>query len=517
MSIAPSMAQSENRQTALAPLSEEIEVAGILTALGETAPIGPVAIVNVRIVDVENKTVSPGQAVVANRNARGRINWIGAVDGLPNIDDLTVIDGEGRYLAPGLADMHVHVGSASGWLLNLANGVTTIREMDGTPWTLAARQSINAGRMLAPSFYVAGTIINAYPMSGFAVVPTSPSDTRRIVREQAACGYDFIKVHNVLPLDMFRAVADQAHALGMDVVGHVPHGIDLHDALMEMRTSEHLKGFLDDRTLLPNETDFKKALKGIEVWIAPTLYTRYDKIRGAEAQAALDGVSARYVPARRREEWRQLIADGLDETGELLAKRHDDTRVSLMKRLIPLRPHWLAGTDADGYAFNVMGFALLEELRMMREAGLQPADTLRAATIEPARAMREDAEFGRIEVGMRADFALLDENPLENTSTYQTNAGVMARGHWLSRQALDVALGALANIYADGKRQQKINAAALVNEAEAAYAAGFIFAPYYLRTASDALLSIGAKEESARLIQMVIAPTSPPCAQETPQ
>src|SRR5262249_10323577 len=147
------------------------------------------------------------------------------------VSGATVIDCGGKFLSPGLVDMHIHSGAASGWLLNLANGITAVREMDGFPWLLQARDNIHAGRMMGPVMYVAGTILNAVPLDGSAVVPANSEDARRIVRQQAACGYDFIKVHNIMPQPMMDAIAEQAHALGIDVIGHVPHDMTVDYAL----------------------------------------------------------------------------------------------------------------------------------------------------------------------------------------------------------------------------------------------------------------------------------------------
>ncbi len=211
-----------------------------------------------RVVNPETEIVTPAQTVVATGS---RITWVGDSDKAPPVSSGMVVDGNDRFLCPGLVDMHVHSSSAAGWLLDLNNGVTTVRDMDGFPWLLKLRDSVNARRMLAPIDVVAGTIINAFPLDGYAVVPRTSQDARRIVRQQAACGYDFIKIHNNVPLAMFDAIADQAHKLGMDVVGHVPHDISLDHAIHSggMRTTEHLKGFLIDQTLLPSDEDFSKS------------------------------------------------------------------------------------------------------------------------------------------------------------------------------------------------------------------------------------------------------------------
>ena len=136
------------------------------------------------------------------------------------------------------------------------------------------------------------------------------SDARRVVRQQAACGYDFIKVHNILPERDLDAIADQAHALGMDLVGHVPHDITLDHALHvdRMRTTEHLKGFLIDQTLFPSDENYATALANTQTWITPTLYTRRGYERGDWARGILAGPLATYAPPQVRARWAELLA-----------------------------------------------------------------------------------------------------------------------------------------------------------------------------------------------------------------
>jgi hypothetical protein len=193
--------------------------------------------------------------------------------------------------------------AADGWLLDLAAGVTSVRDMAGFPWMLAARDMINSRRMLAPAYSVAGPLINGFGMEGYSVVPANSADARRIVRQEAACGYDFIKVHNIVPGPIFDAVNEQAKALGMDVVGHVPHHVTVRRAVEAgMRTMEHLKGFIDDATLKAGETDFAAAV-GKEVWNTPTLYAGRGYAHGDEARKLLRAPEMRYTPLRKREKW----------------------------------------------------------------------------------------------------------------------------------------------------------------------------------------------------------------------
>ncbi len=501
----------------LARLSEEVEIAALMSRLRDEAPFGKLEIDNVQVVDPSTASVTPRQSVLV---LGSRIFWVGEVGHAPKVDGVTVIDGRGRFLSPGLSDMHVHTSRADAWLLDLAVGVTTVRDMDGFPWMLAARDRINAGRMLGPVDYVAGTIIAGAPLDDYAVVVTNPEDGRRLVRQQAGCGYDFIKVHNILRQPVFDAVADQAQRLGLDLVGHVPHDISLYHALHmgRMRTTEHLKGFLVDATLEPSDEDYATALAGIETWITPTLFTQRSYDRGDWAQGVLAGATARYVPPDVRRGWATLLAhpDARDlKSGALLQA----TESTVMARLIPLKPHWLTGTDAEDYPFNVMGYALLGELQMLEEAGLTPTEVLRASTLEAAAALRQPEEFGLVAKGFRADLVLLDRNPLQDGSAFKTNAGVMAHGRWLNRTALDRALTRLAAIYADDSHTPALtraNMKALLSRLAAAQVDGFVFDDAELAVLAGAARKAGLVDLGTAAEALEITPKSGPCAVALP-
>ncbi len=502
-------------QIAFHSLQQDVAIAAVLAELKASAPERRLIIRDVQVVDPDAGAVTPGQSVLVGG---GRIAWVGPRDKEPAVDRVTLIEGRGRFLSPGLVDMHIHSGPASGWLLNLAVGVTTVREMDGFPWLLRLRQSVADGRVLAPTLTVAGTILNDQPLDGYAVVPDSPLDARRLVRQQAACGYDFIKIHNLLSKPVFDAVTEQAGSLGIDLVGHVPHDITLAHALApgRMRTSEHLKGFLYDATLLPNDDeDYSAALKDADVWLTPTLFTGLNYDRGEWAKGVMAGPTAAYVPLRRRQEWAAMLASP-DAEQLALGERFRRTQSIVMARLVPLRPRWLAGTDAAGYPFSVMGYALIEELRLLRSAGLTPVEVLRSATAEPARAMRQPETFGAVRRGMRADLVLLDRNPLEDPTVYAANAGVMVRGFWLPRERLDAALARLAAIYAESDAVEitRSDAAALRQRASALIEKGFVFDPQTVDAANAAAASVGLADTG--LASLNGPPPTGPCAMPTP-
>lgn len=505
-------AQSHEDAAAWRALDEELAIAGMLRRL-HAAPAPEIVIVrNVRVADPVERTVRDGQSIVISL---GRIVEIVPAAEEPRIEEALIVEGGGLFAAPGLADMHIHSESASSYLLNLANGVTTVREMGGFPWMLAARDAVNNDRMLGPTSYVAGTILNYAPLEGYAVIVQDAVTARRVVRQQAACGYDFIKVHNLMPQRVFDAVAAESRRAGLDLVGHVPHFMRVrHAAEQGMRTMEHLKGWLNDRTLTPGDDDYAAAALA-ELWVTPTAYATRHYAEPDAMEAMRTGPAARYAPARTRALWAEFMETASTPGFALHLDAHEH-RGAIMRRLIGEGARFLAGTDAANYPFQTMGFALLEELRLLREAGVPEDQVLRAATSEAAAAMRAERDFGRIAPGMRADIVLLARNPLDGAhAAYSENEGVMVRGRWLERAALDRALADLAELYAEERaapRLSRANADAAARAAAAFVENGFVFSAAVLHNAAAALRRAGHNAAADRLAALAVAPLSGSCA-----
>jgi hypothetical protein len=490
-------------------IAQEVEIAHALDALATHSASGFLMVRDVTVVDVAQGQTLAHESVLVRE---GKIVWVGDAGAVPNSSGAFVIDGTGLFLAPGLTDMHVHTVSLAEQLLRLATGNTSVRDMDGFPWMLQLRRAIEGGRILAPTEYVAGTIIASYPLDGYAVVVKDEDEARRTVRDQVACGYDFIKVHNILKPKLFDAVADEAHIAGLDLVGHIPHDITIDHAIHagHMRSLEHLKGFINDRTLLVSDEDYATALSGADVWLTPTFYALNGFTRMTQAESLLRSAQMRYVPLHKRVEWQAPIS-----AGDLHSKALFDVAVpAAMQRLLPLHPHWLAGTDAANYPLQVAGFALLDELTMMVEAGIAPADALRAATSEPAEAMHKGREFGQVKRGMRADLLLLTSDPTRNLNAFRDNRGLILRGHFLNRTSLDEALGRLARIEAKpdaGFRVDARTVQTLAREVSSLGARDVALDAMHLAPAIATLKRLGYVAAAATLESIVSTPSTGPC------
>lgn len=428
----------------------------------------PVAITNVQVVDVAAGQVRPGQTVVVSGStittvAAGRATPAGA----------RIIDGGGKFLVPGLWDMHVHLSMAGREALPvlLANGVTAVRDMGGNgPTVMAWRDSVLAGRLNGPRIKAPGQIVEsarwlnavigqvealnqpglmAELRSRFAIdsVPDGP----RIVDSLRRLGADFIKIRNFpLPAAYF-SFARAARAAGLPVAGHGPPVEFLGDvsdsgfasfehSLIAIRNAKLVPAFgtLPDsaqealiRRLARNGTAWDPTLVSGRVRFIPDSAKR----RMIDDSTGASDPRLRLVPPTLRQEWRAGLAlEGISEPDEYGAVEQEARQ--LVRRFADLGVTLLAGTDLAVITL-VPGFALHDELELLVDAGLTPREALAAATINPARVMGLSGSMGAIAPGQAADLLLLDANPLEDIRATRAIRGVMANGRWYDRAALD--------------------------------------------------------------------------------
>lgn len=198
------------------------------------------AITDVAVVPMDAERILDHQTVIVRD---GRIERIAPASAVAVPAGAETIDGRGRYLMPGLADMHCHYESKECAALFLANGVTTVRIMWGRPQHLKARGRVERGEIVAPSMYIAGHIVDGDPPTwGGMTSIGDPAAVDAVVEAQRAEGYDFIKIYNLLSLEVFDALLASTKQRGMPVVGHLPYRVTLEHALRSgMASVEHMQ------------------------------------------------------------------------------------------------------------------------------------------------------------------------------------------------------------------------------------------------------------------------------------
>ena len=435
----------------------------------------------------------------------GRFSALGLAAATDSIESANVIDGSGLFMIPGLVESHSHtISSPSQFLVYLTRGVTTLREMDGFPWMIEARALADGNQLLIPNLFVSGHILSNRPWGFYMTGVDTVDDARRLVREQVAAGYDFIKIHNSMPEPLFGEILRAASDAGVDVAGHIPNEIPIADAIAAgFRTNEHFKGYIFDETLEITDQPYVEATRGSELWNTPTFTTYHDHLRGeASFELAEREGSLELVPRWLRSSWHRQSQADVDELTTLRQTIYPKSR-EIFSRLTAVTDRFLAGTDTGTYAYLVPGYALQEEIRIFEDLGLSPHEALATATVNPSRAFRQEDEFGTIEVGKRADFVLLDKDPREGTANLAAIAGVSVRGVFLDRDRLEAIRSRLAAIFSEDTPVPAATSASLgtwVEDALALAEAGWPYPAYTLDEMEELLASLGLEDLSSRLV-----------------
>jgi imidazolonepropionase-like amidohydrolase len=440
----------------------------------QAAP-GTVAFTNVAVLPMDRNSVLEDQTVVV---VDGVITEVGPADEITVGAGATSIDGSGRFLMPGLSEMHAHVPPGADppresvediLFLYVANGITTIRGMLGSEYQIPLARELREGGVLGPTFYVGAPSINGNS------APT-PDEAERLVRAHAAAGYDLQKIHPGVSLEAWDRMVEVADEVGLTFGGHVPADVGLVHAIESgMSTVDHLDGYVQavaaDGVVSQVNTGQAISLEALvagvdeariaelvqlsvdhDVYVVPTMYLWENLYGAASADAFLAQPEMRYVSAEQREAWRRQLAPGPQGSPEAVAA-FLDLRKRILKALSDAGAGILMGTDSP-QMFNVPGFALHRELGVMAAAGLSNYEILRSGTASVRRYAREhlgvDDAFGIVAPGQRADLVLLAGNPLEDLDNLTDRVGVMVRGRWVPREEIDAGLEALAAKHAGG-------------------------------------------------------------------
>jgi cytosine/adenosine deaminase-related metal-dependent hydrolase len=441
------------------------EVAQSETPPEEASREPAVAFVGVTVLPLDGERELEEQTVVVRGE---RIEALGPTGATPVPPEATRIDARGKFLMPGLVDMHLHLvpGDGSGMdpagqqlALLLANGITTARALVAPPSALLLRERVTRGEVVGPRLLVAAPSLHGKSVQG-------PELARQRVREAKAAGYDGLKTHGSLGRDTYDAMVDEARAQGLRLSGHVTPDVGLARALEAGQQVEHLDGYL--AALLPpgdpaaaefGQVDFGPALARMDparipalaeatrkagVWNSPTL-ALFDIVASIDAAPRLRALpEMRYAPPAALEKWtRELTTGELAREPAEGKRRFVELRRAVLRGLHAAGARLLVGSDSP-QLFMVSGFALHQEMEAMAEAGLPPLTILQAATRNPAEYLGEATEWGSVAPGQRADLLLLDANPLRDVKHTRAIAGVMTRGRWLPRAELDAKLEAVA-------------------------------------------------------------------------
>ncbi len=406
---------------------------------------------HINVIPMDRERVLYDQRVIV---VDDKIKTIEPVSSELTLEADQVIESQGNYMIPGLTDAHYHqTGDTEEendlqYKLLIANGVTSVISM--AEWsgqdTIAIRERSKQTSVLAPYYVTVGPQVNDSNV-------LTPDDAIKMVQLHKDRGYDFIKIHGNIPKDAYIALLDSAEKVDIRVVGHTQRDkpleyslrlsniVHMEDIVMVFSSEANLTIVdIDDQLA----EDIAGQVKDSGIYVAPTLsivamipeFTdeeRFDRLKSRGINKYLsEAVFESYTSGNNASYAREFF---LSDTGlEYMAKVIAGTRqltAAMHKQGIPM----LVGSD--NFGLQITGFSVHEEMIHMHNAGIPAYDVLRAATVTSARFLKRQATAGTISEGKNAEFVILSANPLEDIRNTQSIDGVMLKGQWFDRNALD--------------------------------------------------------------------------------
>src|ERR1700722_15474141 len=432
------------------------------------AAVSTVAITHVTVIDMMGAPPKPDMTVIVEDQ---RIVEVGKSDAVHAPAGARLADGSGKYLIPGLWDMHVHQVFGD-WLprnekivppLFVANGVTGVRDMGGDLEVLKVwRAQIAAGRLLGPRMIIAGPMLDGpVPRFPSSAPVANAADGRKVVDNLKAQGVDFIKIQSLIPRDGYFAAADEAKKLGIVFVGHVPDAVRASEASNAGQKSiEHFTGIFEGCTAI--EDQLIKGPKGLglnvknydpvrakalialmaknQIWQAPSLVYERGQWLVDDINMSHDPL-IKYAPRSWKDRtWPMFVSDikkDMDTDPLPVRKKFVQMELDMTLAMFRAGVPFMAGTDTAAGVHVFPGFSLHEELALFVKAPITPLQALQTATLNPAKFMNRLADMGTVEQGKPADLVLLDANPLDDIDNTRKIRAVILAGRYFDRPALD--------------------------------------------------------------------------------
>jgi len=403
---------------------------------------GTFAFVGATLIDGTGKPPIPNAVVVTSN---GKIVAAGPSASVKVPADAQRVDVSGKYIIPGLWDMHAHYEQVEWGPIYLAAGVTTVRDVGNEyDFITQVRDAVNSGKALGPHMLLAGIVDGDSPMAIGITRVNSPADAEKWVTRYHDSGFQQIKIYSSVKSENVKAICTDAHKFGMTVTGHIPNGMNAYEGVEDgMDMINHIHYIAD--LLLPKDFDPSK-VKGIErlkilasadinseqgkqavaflkqhgTVIDPTMALFEMMTRAAsEPPTQMEPGIARVAPELRE----QLVSGGMPPEAAPYGQKIAESDLAIIGALHRAGVPIIAGTDQA-----VPGFSLYREIELYVKAGFTPMEALQAATIVPARALKVEADSGTVEVGKRADLDVLDANPLDDIHNIRSVRTVVANG-----------------------------------------------------------------------------------------
>lgn len=435
----------------------------------EMANDKPFAFTDVTVVDVKDGQLLPNMTVVIQGNRIIEVEQSAKAQ-VPK--ESVVYDAQGKYLIPGLWDMHVHLLDDSEYAFPalLANGVTGVRDMGATLSEMEDWIRTREVQQIAPRVFASGPALDGPRTSGDGTIMqvnlNSEEEARMAVQALSQYGVDFLKIYTYLPRDMYMVIADEAKRQGIPIAGHVPFAVNAHEASqMGQRSIEHLYGVLLASSTQEGQIRQKyqravpyifsvdleaaqsydellaqelfKTLAENETHVVPTLVTFHHLL------SPMDPTISQYAPTDVQKIWADYQEAGkanLEYSRSIIGPLYE-RYLQLVARMNEVGVPIMAGTDTlwsekEPIPNQVFGFTLHDELELLVKAGLSPIEALQAATIIPASYLGIEDTVGSVDEEKWADLVLLNDNPLDDISHTRQIEAVVVDGRLLDKFTL---------------------------------------------------------------------------------
>lgn len=434
---------------------------GTPAATQQTADL---ALVNVHVVPMDDERVIERQTILIHD---GRIVQMGAADAVRVPDGAEVVQLDGKYVLPGLAEMHGHLAGPDASMneriltLNVGHGILTVRSMLGHPAQIELRDRVARREVLGPRIYTSGPSANGNSV-------TTAEQGAQMARDQKAAGYDLIKIHPGVPLDAFTALAATAKEVGIPFAGHVPAAVGVHRAIESgYRSIDHLDGYAEAAVrdgvsldgvatgffgsqIAQHLDDSKipalvKKTKDAGVWVVPTETLMINFLDERAPEESVSRPEMAWLPLALKQNWesaRRSFQSGPQFSTAENRQRLMAFRSALLKEMQAQGVGILLGADAP-QVNNIPGLSTHEELHAVVKAGLTPYQALVSGTRNVAVYFGTEADSGTVATGKLANLLVLDANPLDDITNSLKRTGVVLNGTWHSRASLDAKLDAL--------------------------------------------------------------------------
>lgn len=416
---------------------------------------------NISVIPMDNESVLGDQTVIIEGD---RIVQVGPSSEVNVSSNATIIDGSGKYLMPGLAEMHGHVPPTdpgpdapdyfddeyveSTLFLYISAGVTTVRGMLGYENQLELKERVDSGELVGPNLYLAGPSFNGNTIS-------SPEEAANRVRKQKEEGWDLLKIHPGLSLDEYDTLVETAHEVGITFGGHVPEEVGVIHAIESGQiTIDHVDGYVNYLQQFESKEMEEKLAEVIQltkehnVWIVPTMALWETIIGAADYEAMKEYDELKYIPKAVKQNYFNFADNPQSGYSSENPQAHAELRRQILNEMNKAGVNILMGTDAP-QLFSVPGFSIHRELPHMKAAGMSNYEIIKSGTKNVGDYFAQQNDFGTIAEGQRADLILLTGNPMEDLLHIQNHLGVMVQGKWYSREMIDDKLKEIEAYYAE--------------------------------------------------------------------